>query len=152
MHNTKFLIRSETINSHIALLLTARQYGEVVLPDAASGQSPGTLAPPVGGSRCKEGMAHFLPSRYKVLRALRVSRYEFDRCHEFIPGYKVGGGHWCSVAVQSVSEPEICHGAGFKLRVSARVRVQEPLQICLKGRNKSKKCDKQLTHIVRVSG
>ena len=25
-------------------LLTARQYGEVVLPDAASGQNPGTLA------------------------------------------------------------------------------------------------------------
>jgi len=24
--------------------LTARQYGEVVLPDAASGQGPGTLA------------------------------------------------------------------------------------------------------------
>jgi len=36
-----------------------------VLPDAAAGQSPGTLAPPAGGSRCKEGMAHFLPSRYK---------------------------------------------------------------------------------------
>ncbi len=26
----------------------------------------------------------------------------------------------------------------------------EPLQICLEGRSKSKKCDKQLTHIVRV--
>jgi len=34
----------------------------------------------------------------------------------------------------------------------ARVRVQEPLQICLESRSKSKKCDKQLTHIVRVSG
>src|SRR4030042_51444 len=30
------------------------------------------------------------------------------------------------------------------------VRVQEPLQICLECRSKSKKCDKQLTHIVRV--
>jgi len=29
--------------------------------------------------------------------------------------------------------------------------VQEPLQICLECRSKSKKCDKQLTHIVRVS-
>ena len=45
------------------LTLTARQYGEVVLPDAASGQGPGTLARKL--SRCKEGMAHFLPSRYK---------------------------------------------------------------------------------------
>ena len=40
-------------------------------------------------------------------------------------------GHWRSVAVQFVSEPEICHGAGFKLRADARVRVQQPLQICL---------------------
>jgi hypothetical protein len=55
-----------------------------------------------------------------------------------------------SVAVQTVSEPEICHVAGFKLRADARVRVQEPLQICLECRNKSKKHDKQLTHIVRV--
>ncbi len=39
---------------------TARQYGEVVLPGAASGQSPGTLARKL--SRCKEGMACFLPS------------------------------------------------------------------------------------------
>ena len=40
------------------LTITARQYGEVVLPDAASGQSPGTLAARL--SRCKEGMARFL--------------------------------------------------------------------------------------------
>jgi len=43
--------------------ITARQYGEVVLPDAASGQGPGSLARKL--SRCKEGMAHFLPSSYK---------------------------------------------------------------------------------------
>ena len=35
------------------LLLRTRQYGEVVLPDDSTGQSPGTLAPPAGGSRCK---------------------------------------------------------------------------------------------------
>jgi hypothetical protein len=79
-----------------------------------------------------------------------VSRYKFDRSREFIPGYKAGRGHWRSVAVQIVSEPEICQGAEFKLRADARVRVQEPLQICLECRGKSKKCDKQLTHIVRV--
>jgi hypothetical protein len=59
--------------------------------------------------------------------------------------------HWRSVAVQAVSEPEICHGAGFKLRADARVRVQVTLQICFECRSKSKKCDKQLTFIVRVS-
>jgi len=36
------------------------------------------------------------------------------------------------------------------LRADARVRVQVPLRICLGCRSKSKKCDKQLTHIVRV--
>ena len=54
------------------------------------------------------------------------------------------------VAVQAVSKPEIYHGAEFKLRADARVRVQQSLQICLERRSKSKKCDKQLTHIVRV--
>jgi len=52
--------------------------------------------------------------------------YKFDRSPEFIPGYKVGGGHWRSVApkalteavgerhgVQIVSEPKNCQGAGF---------------------------------------
>jgi len=60
-------------------------------------------------------------------------------------------GHWRSVAVQAVAKPEIYHGAGFKLRADARVRVQQPLQIYPECRSKSKKCDKQLTHIVRVS-
>jgi hypothetical protein len=55
--------------------LTARQYGEVVLPDAASGHSPGTLATKL--SLCKEGLARFLASRYKFLLGLRVSRYKF---------------------------------------------------------------------------
>ena len=58
--------------------------------------------------------------------------------------------YWRSVAVQAVSEPEIYQDAGIKLRADARVRVQEPLQICLGCRNKSKNRDKQLTHIVRV--
>jgi hypothetical protein len=39
---------------------------------------------------------------------------------------------------------------GFKLRADARVRVQQPLRICLGSRSKSKNHDKQLTHIVRV--
>jgi hypothetical protein len=86
----------------------------------------------------------------QVLWIIRVSRYKFDRSYEFIPGYKVGCMHWRSVAIQTVSEPEIYQGAGFKLRADARIRVQQPLQICLRCRSKSKKCDKQLTFIVRV--
>ena len=121
--------------------LTARQYGEVVLPDASTDHGPDTLARKL--SRCKEGMAHFLPADsyrhgYRVFWTLRVSRYKFDRSHEFIPGYNFGCGHWRSVAIQTVSEPENCHDAGFKLRADARVRVQESLQICLECRSKAK--------------
>jgi hypothetical protein len=43
------------------LHITARQYGEVVLPDASTGQSPGTLAGKL--SRCKEGMARVFAVR-----------------------------------------------------------------------------------------
>jgi hypothetical protein len=119
-----------------------------VLPDAASGQGPGTLARKQ--SRCKEGMAWFLPSWYKFYCVLARSRYKFDRSREFITGYKVGRRHWRSVAVQTISKAVIYHSAGFILSADARVRVQQPLQICLEGKSKSKKCDKQLTHIVRV--
>ncbi len=42
-------------------MLTARQYGEVVLPDVGTGQSPGTLASWL--SRCKEGMARVFAVR-----------------------------------------------------------------------------------------
>jgi hypothetical protein len=55
---------------------------------------------------------------------LARSRYKFDRSHEFIPGYKFGGVHWRSVAVQIISKPEISLDAGFQLRTDARVRVQ----------------------------
>ena len=98
----------------LPLQLTARQYGEVVLPDAASGQGPGTLASKV--SRCQEGMAHCFAVMVQSLVSIRVSRYKFDRSREAITVQEIYGGHWRSVAVQAVSEPENCHGAGFKLR------------------------------------
>src|SRR4030042_6309102 len=58
---------------------------------------------------------------------LRVSRYKFDRNHEFILSYKVVGGHLRSVAVQIVSKPEICQDAGFRLRADALPVPTEPL-------------------------
>ncbi len=67
-----------------------------------------------------------------------MSRYKFDRSREFIPGYKVWEEHWCSVAVQTISKVVINHGAEFKLRADARVRVQEPSKICLESRGKAK--------------
>ena len=64
------------LNCHVirGLPITARQYGEVVLPDAASGQGPDTLARKL--SRCKEGMAQFLqiPAKDKVVQRLDLSR------------------------------------------------------------------------------
>jgi hypothetical protein len=71
-----------------------------------------------------------------------VSRYNVDRSSEFIPGYKIGSGYWRSVAVQTISEPEICQGAECLLGAAARVRVHEALQNCLGGRSKSKNHDK----------
>ena len=62
-------------------------------------QHPGRfLVPRASGarklSRCKEGMAHFLPSRYKILWTLRVSRYKLVRSQKFITGYNLGCEHW----------------------------------------------------------
>jgi len=49
-------------------VLTARQYGEVVLPDASTGLRPGTLA--VKLSRCKEGMARVFAVQVQILLSL----------------------------------------------------------------------------------
>jgi hypothetical protein len=43
-------------------------------------------------------------------------------------------GHWCSVAVQFVSEPDICPGAGIKMRTAAGIRVQDAVQIYMASR------------------
>ena len=38
----------------------------------------------------------------QILGRIRVSRYKFDRSQDFIIGFKFDGGHWCSVALQTV--------------------------------------------------
>jgi hypothetical protein len=73
--------------------------GRLCYPTTASGQGPGTLAGKL--SWCKEGMAHFLPSWYNFYRALRVSRYKFDRSQNTVTVQNYYWGHWRSVAVQS---------------------------------------------------
>jgi hypothetical protein len=93
-------------------MLTARQYGEVVLPDAASGQGPDSLARKL--SRCKEGMARVFAVRVQIL--LSITR----------------------VAVQAISEPENCHGARFKLRTDARIRVHKSYKYILGAGAKAK--------------
>ena len=97
------------------LRITARQYGEVVLPDDSTEQSPGTLATKL--SRCKEGMAHFLPSRHRVLWPLRASRYR--------------------VVKELVNYP----GAVKLIEDSGAVWIYHVVLSCLGSSNKSKKCD-----------
>ncbi len=123
-------------------------------------------------SAAKAG-AHFLPSGYKFymsitrvalapLLQIKSGGTSLIDSHEFIPGYKFGGGHWRSIAVQTVSKPEIYHDAGFELRADARfahrsgakvgVRVQEPLQICLECRSKSKNRDNLSRFFIEKAG
>ena len=69
------------------LTITARQYGEVVLPDASTDHVLFSLASKL--SRCKEGMARVFAVMVQII--MSITR----------------------VAVQAVSEPGICHGAGL---------------------------------------
>jgi hypothetical protein len=66
----------------------------------------------------------FLQSCSELCGVRAVSRYKDYRSHEIITGYKIGCEHRSSIAVQRITEPEIYHGAGLKLRVAARIRVQ----------------------------
>jgi hypothetical protein len=95
-------------------------------------------------------MAWFLQIQVQVLSKPGVSRYKFDRSQETVTLQDFCWGHWRSVAVQTVSEPENCQDAGFILRAGARVRVQV-LTGFVMGAGCRKNHDKQLTHIVRVS-
>jgi hypothetical protein len=80
-----------------------------------------------------------------------VSRYKAGKWPANCLGNsKLINEYWRSVATQVRSEPEICQGVGFKLRVSAGIRAQRQLRIYLDSRGKSKNRDKQMHFIVRV--
>ena len=76
-------------------------------------------------------MAHVFAVMQGVCGVRAASRYKLYRSQKSIIGYKTVSEHWSSIAVQTISEPEIYHGAGVKLRAAARIRMQEPLEICL---------------------
>ena len=94
--NSYFCALDVPVCLHYPLNLTARRYNlvgvtrrkhRVLIPvPRASGARK--------LSRCKEGMAHFLPSRYKVCWVLRVSRYKLVRSQKFITSYNLGFEHW----------------------------------------------------------
>ena len=95
------------VREYDGLNITARQYGEVVLPDTSTEQSPDSLAARL--SRCKEGMARVFAVRVRswfnitrvAIQAFKmtdklsrycyllnstgaVSRYKLSRSQEFI--------------------------------------------------------------------
>jgi hypothetical protein len=100
---------------HEIFVLTARQYGEVVLPDDSTGHGPDTLARKL--SRCKpclpagrEGMACVFAVQVQIL--LSITR----------------------IAVQVLSEPVNCHRTECLLRALAQCRGT----ICFGARNLSR--------------
>jgi hypothetical protein len=97
-------------------------------------------------------MAHVFAVMAGANWIIRVSWYTVDKwLVNCLGSIRFVNGHWRSVAVQTISKPEISQGVSFKLYADARVRVQLPLQIYLGCWSKSKKCDKQLTFsIVRI--
>ena len=151
-------------------LYTARQCGEVVLPDASTGQGSDTLATTL--SRCKARLRRGFGVQRRVWRTF---------CHtgtNFIEHYACSGVSLIGAAslfqftklvagTGAVSQYNLSRSQKFvKVQdfscvqmsaltavasAKAGVRVQQPLQICLECRIKSKKCDKQLTFIVRIS-
>ena len=65
------------------------------------------------------------------------------------PYRKYKNGYWRSVVVQVISEPGICHVAGFEMRAEAGVRVVIYKSHVIESRM-FKNRDKQMTYIVRV--
>ena len=82
------------------------------------------------------GAANLSPVTNLVAGTGAVSRYKLSRSQK-------------SVIVQDLNCLQM-RALTAVATAKAGVRVQETLRICLECRSKSKKCDKQLTHIVRV--
>jgi hypothetical protein len=97
-----------------------------VLPDEASGRKVVTVGQETVTVQGRYGVVFALMLQSLLVRA--ASRYKVYRSREIFTGYKTDGEHWSSVAVQCWSEPEIYHGAGFKMRAAARVRMHGALQ------------------------
>jgi hypothetical protein len=69
----------------------------------------------------------------------------FINGREIVPVDEAQKGHWRSVAVQFVSEPEICHGAECLLGAAVRVRVPGLLRVIVSGSESCKKHDNSVS-------
>lgn len=85
----------------------------------------------------------------QIAGRIRVSRYKFYRSQKTITVQDLNWGHWSSVAIQTISEPESCHNAGFEIRAGAGVRVVIYKSHVIES-SIFKNRDKQMTYIVRV--
>jgi hypothetical protein len=79
-------------------------------------------------------MAHVFAFMQGVCGVRAASRYKEYRSQKTITGYKTVSGHLSSVAVQTLSEPEIYHAAEIMLRAAARVRMHVAIQNSLASR------------------
>ena len=91
------------------------------------------FSPPAGGSRCKEGMAHFLPSRYKFAGQYECRGTKFIGAANLSPVIKLMAGTG-AIAVQVWSEPRIYH----RLQIWWRALAQCSGTNCLRVRNLSR--------------
>jgi hypothetical protein len=78
-------------------------------------------------------MAGVFAVMVQIFCVLARSRYKFDRSHEFIPGSKVGGGYWRSVAP---CPAEAKRKRGYKLSRSQKFVMVQGFnceQMCVSG-------------------
>ena len=95
-------------------------------------------------------MAQFLPSWYRLYADYECRGTNFIGlviCHGCKTLVKTA---WCSVAVQTWLDLEICHGIEICKRTDERVRVQEQVDFYSMQEQTSKNCDKKMTTTVRV--
>jgi hypothetical protein len=114
--NQKLFCQEELTDEQVftACLLTARQYGEVVLPDEASGQGPGTprqrgqetisVQGGYGTCFCSPGTNFIMSWRDRGTRLIGAANLSPVTKLGASTGPASGGG------VQFVSEQEICQG------------------------------------------
>jgi len=124
-----------------------------MLPDAASGNNPGTR-------RQASHITVTVQGRYGACFCRHGTNFiEFwrDRGTSFIDGRifisvdKAGKKHWRSIAVEFVSKAENCHGAECSLCVAVRIRVPGSLLVPVNDSMSCKKRDELITPTIRVT-
>ena len=123
-----------------------------MLPDEASGQGPGTprqrgqkfVTVQGGYGAVFAVMVQILLRSGAIAVQIRCERYIYHQLQILCVALAQYRG---TILIEARN---LSRYTEFYLRADARIRVQQPLQICLDCKSESKNCDEQLTHIVRV--